>query len=338
MPLMVILPKLMQAGVSAAICGQIGDPATSKGPVERKVVRIVTPGTITDEALLDANRDNFLVAVNVVKERYVIACLDIGSGHFTLLEVEGIDALAAELRRFKKVETLVNNELENSEVDTVFDSPKRLRYRMHWEYDTDTVIRLLCEQLGVRDLSVFGCDHLNVALGAAGCILAYAKGTQRSALPQNSRLRAENRGDAVQIDAATRRNLELDINLAGGEDNTLYSVLNKTATPRGGRLLRRWLQRPLTQKSLLITRQQAIASQDYRFESVHLHLESIGDLERILGRVALRSARPRDLFKLCLSLSVNPTSQTSLAAHSQVSLIAQLAESMGTFPKTVSLL
>ena len=334
------LAKLMQAGVSVAICEQIGDPATSKGPVERKVVRIVTPGTITDEALLDASRDNFLVAVNVVKTRYGIACLDIGSGHFTVLEVAGVDALAAELQRLRPAETLVNNALENSGLSTLFEGIKGLRYRMPWEYDTDTAMRLLCEQLGTRDLSAFGCDHLTVALGSAGCLLAYARETQRSALPQICRLQAENRDDAVQIDAATRRNLELDINLAGGEENTLYSVLNKTATAMGGRLLRRWLQRPLTQKSTLIARQQAIASfiQDYGFEPVHQQLQSIGDLERILGRVALRSARPRDLSKLCLSLAVYPTLQTLLADHSQVSLVSQLVTSIGAFPKIVSLL
>ena len=334
------LAKLMQAGVSVAICEQIGDPATSKGPVERKVVRIVTPGTITDEALLDAHRDNLLVAINAVEQCYGIACLDIGSGHFTVLEVEGADGLAAELQRLKPAETLVNSQLENSELSALFDTIKGLRYRMPWEYDTDTATRLLCEQLGTRDLHAFDCAHLNVALGAAGCLLAYARETQRTELPQICRLHAENRDDAVQIDAATRRNLELDMNLVGSEENTLYSILNKTATAMGGRLLRRWLQRPLTKQSILIDRQQAIASliQDYRFESMHQQLSAIGDLERILGRVALRSARPRDLLKLHLSLAVYPALQTLLADHSQVSLMMQLAEDIDTFPEVVSLL
>ena len=334
------LAKLMQVGVSVAICEQIGDPATSKGPVERKVVRIVTPGTITDEALLDAHRDNLLVAINVVEQCYGIACLDIGSGHFTVLEVEGTDALAAELQRLTPVEILVNNQLENSQLSTRFEAVKGLRYRMPWEYDSDTATRLLCEQLGTRDLNAFGCEQLDVALGAAGCVLAYARETQRSSLPQICRLHAENRDDAVQIDAATRRNLELDLNLVGGEENTLYSILNKSATAMGSRLLRRWLHRPLTQQPTLIARQQAITSliQDYRFEPIHQQLKAIGDLERILGRVALRSARPRDLFRLCLSLAVYPSLQELLADHSQASLITQLAKVINTFPQVVSLL
>ena len=334
------LAKLMQAGVSVAICEQIGDPATSKGPVERKVVRIVTPGTITDEALLDANRDNLLVAINAIGQRYGIAYLDIGSGHFTILEVESADALAAELQRLKPAETLINNTLADTELSAVFDMAKGLRYREAWEYDIDTAIRLLCEQFGTCDLRAFDCDHLTVALGAAGCILSYAKETQRNSLPQICRLYAENRENTVQIDAATRRNLELDINLAGGEENTLYSVLNTTTTTMGSRLLRRWLHRPLTQKSVLIARQEAITHllQNYQFESIQDQLKKIGDLERILGRVALRSARPRDLYRLCLSVTVYPELQVLLAKYPQIVLIEDLAKTIGTFPEVVSLL
>ena len=334
------LAKLMQAGVSVAICEQIGDPATSKGPVERKVVRIVTPGTITDEALLDANRDNLLVAINAIGQRYGIAYLDIGSGHFTILEVESAGALAAELQRLKPAETLINNTLADTELSAVFDMAKGLRYREAWEYDIDTAIRLLCEQFGTCDLRAFDCDHLTVALGAAGCILSYAKETQRNSLPQICRLYAENRENTVQIDAATRRNLELDINLAGGEENTLYSVLNTTTTTMGSRLLRRWLHRPLTQKSVLIARQEAITHllQNYQFESIQDQLKKIGDLERILGRVALRSARPRDLYRLCLSVTVYPELQVLLAKYPQIVLIEDLAKTIGTFPEVVSLL
>jgi len=339
------LAKLVRAGQSVAICEQVGDPATSKGPVERKVMRIVTPGTVTDEALLDAGRDNLLVAVHTQTtttdednqaDIYGIACLDIGSGHFVVLEVSGEEALLAELQRLKPAELLINESLAPNEA---LLQRSGVRQRAPWEFDLDTAKRLLNDQFGTRDLTAFGCEHLDTAMGAAGCVLAYARETQRTELPHIVRIQLENREDAVLIDAATRRNLELDINLSGEEDHTLFAVLNTSATTMGSRLLRRWLNRPLTQKDNLIERQEAIASllQDYRFEPVHQSLKVIGDLERILGRIALRSARPRDLSRLCLSLAVYPQLQTLLQEH-QASRLQTLAQAIGTFPALVELL
>ncbi|MGH1439803.1 MAG: DNA mismatch repair protein MutS [Cellvibrionaceae bacterium] len=332
------LAKLVQAGQSVAICEQVGDPSTSKGPVERKVMRIVTPGTVTDEALVNAGRDNLLVAINhdAKDERFGIACLDVGSGRFYIIEVTGKEALAAELQRLNPAELLLSQILENHDISEQFAS---VRYRAEWEFELETAQRVLCEQFGTQNLQAFGCDDAPLGLGAAGCVLAYVKETQRTALPHINRIQQEDRDHAVTMDAATRRNLEIDINLTGGESNTLLQLLDKAATCMGSRLLCRWLNRPLRQKEILEARQQAIASllDNYRFELIKAPLKIIGDLERILGRVALRSARPRDLSRLCLSIAVYPQLQALLAEHASPRL-QQLAQSIGTFPATVELL
>jgi len=327
---------LTARGESVAICEQIGDPATSKGPVERKVMRIVTPGTVTDEALLNAHHDNLLVAITENNGLYGIASLDIGSGRFYILEVDSEEAVEAELQRLNPAELLINQQLEETAIGAQHNG---VRYRAPWEFDNDTAQRLLCDQFGTRDLIAFGCEDLLTAKGAAGCILSYAQETQRTSLPHICRIQRENRQDAVLMDAATRRNLELSINLSGGEENTLFSILNKTATTMGSRQLSRWINRPLTQQDILEQRQEAIANllKDYQFEPLFNTLKIIGDLERILGRIALRSARPRDLSRLCLSLAVYPELQTQLSQHSSV-LLQQLATNISTFPELVTLL
>jgi DNA mismatch repair protein MutS len=330
------LAKLVRLGESVAICEQIGDPATSKGPVERQVVRIVTPGTLTDEALLDERKDNLLVAVNHRGNTYGIAHLDIGSGRFQVLEVTGEDGLIAEIERLNPAELLIPEEWQGS---GQIAKRRGARQRPLWEYDADTAQQLLCRQFETKDLSGFGCDHLTVALTAAGCLLAYARETQRTALPHIRALKHENRVDTVTLDAATRRNLELDTTLSGDEDNTLLAILNRCATAMGSRLLRRWINRPLRNLETLQQRQEAIAAlkYNYRFETIHTSLKHIGDLERILGRVALRSARPRDLSRLLASLSVYPQLQRELS-DIKSQLISELSKEVNVFPEMVELL
>ncbi len=330
------LAKLVRLGVSAAICEQIGDPATSKGPVERKVVRIVTPGTVSDEALLDERRDNLLVAVHQNEEHFGIATLDIGSGRFQILEVEGEEALLSELQRLNPAELLVADDLAGL---PLFEGRKGLRRRQPWEFEYESAERLLTQQFGTQNLTGFGCDHLHLAIAAAGCLLAYGKETQRTALPHIRSLSYENRDDAVSLDAATRRNLELDVNLNGDDDHTLFSVLNKTATSMGSRLLRRWINRPLSNLNILLGRQEALAQlqQNYLFESLHSTLKQVGDMERILGRLALRSARPRDLSRLCSSLASYPALQSALKDN-DAHRLQELTRQIGTFPELVELL
>jgi DNA mismatch repair protein MutS len=330
------LAKLVKAGVSVAICEQIGDPATSKGPVERKVMRIVTPGTVSDEALLDSRRDNLLVALHQAGDTFGIASLDMASGRFLVLEVEGLDAALGELQRLSAVELLLSDHLTTA---ALIENRKGLRRRGPWEFELETAQRLLVQQFGTKDLAGFGCDHLKTALCAAGCLLSYARETQRTALPHVRSLAHENRDEAVIMDAATRRNLELDTNLNGGDEHTLFSVLNRAATSMGSRLLRRWLNRPLRDIGQLNLRQAAIATLqlNYAFEGINGVLKQVGDMERILGRLALRSTRPRDLSRLMMSLACYPELQTELAKQSSP-LLFQLAQQISTFPALVDLL
>ncbi|MBR9867489.1 MAG: DNA mismatch repair protein MutS [Oceanospirillales bacterium] len=330
------IAKIVRAGESVAICEQVGDPATSKGPVERKVMRIVTPGTLSDEALLDERRDSLLIAVNTDLQRYGIAIVDISTGRFSLLEITGEEALHGELERIKPAEILFN---DGHNLAQPLQSYKGLRPQAPWNFERETAERLLCQQFQTKDLTGFGCDHLPVALGAAGCLLQYAKDTQRTALPHIRRLILEQRDDSVILDAATRKNLEIDINLAGGRENTLASVIDKTATPMGSRMLRRWLNRPLRCRNTLQARQGALQwlISDYRFEQLSPPLKQIGDIERVLARVALRSARPRDLERLKNAFQVLPEVQDHLAA-TQPALLKTLAETAGAFPDLCDLL
>jgi len=330
------LAKLVRAGVSVAICEQIGDPNNSKGPVERKVVRVVTPGTVSDEALMDAARDNLLVAMHQSGDTFGLASLDIASGRFLVLEVQGLDAALGELQRLQPAEFLISEDVNTPEL---VEQRPGLRRRAPWEFDLEQARRLLTRQFGTQNLAGFGCDHLDTALAAAGCLLNYAQETQRTALPHVRSLNHENRDQAVVMDAATRRNLELDTNLAGGDENTLLSVVNRCATAMGSRLLRRWLNRPIRDLAQLQARQETIAelTDSLGFEPTHQLLKQVGDMERILGRLALRSARPRDLARLLASLASYPELQTKLA-RTQSPHMARLAENMGEFPELVALL
>lgn len=329
------LAKLVRQGISVAICEQIGDPATSKGPVERKVVRVVTPGTVSDEALLESGRDNLLVALATAANEFGIAALDMGSGRFTVLEVASEQAMLAELERLQPAELLLPETFSLPPLSSV----RSLRKRPAWEFDCDTGRRLLTGHFGTKDLVGFGCDHMVAGIAAAAALYNYAKETQRTNLTHLSAPVIEHLDDTVAMDSATRKNLELDVNLLGQEDNTLYAVLNTTTTAMGSRLLRRWLHRPLRNLGALHARQDAIAAllENYAFESCRKLLKQIGDMERILGRVALRSARPRDLSRLGASLAVLPQLQPLLTQIDTPHIVA-LAQAASQYPELVDLL
>ncbi len=324
------IAKIVRAGQSVAIAEQIGDPATSKGPVERKVVRVVTPGTLTEESLLDEAQDNLLLALTRNGERFGIAHLDLSCGRFNIAEVDGLEALHGELARLRPAEILYN---EEDGLDAELSASCGARRQPPWNFELETARRLLTQQFQTRDLSGFGCEGLDTALRAAGCLLSYARETQRTSLPHIRSLQVEEKNDSVAMDSATRRNLEIDQNLLGGSDNTLFAVLNKTATPMGGRLLRRWLNRPLRQIATLRQRQFSIRCliDDYRYEALTPVLKQIGDVERILSRIALRSARPRDMERLKRSLSALPDLQQQLQSM-ESPLLLQLAVSIAEFP------
>ncbi len=330
------LGKLVKQGISVAICEQVGDPETSKGPVERKVMRVLTPGTLTDEALLDDRSDSLLAAINNRDNQFGIATLDMSSGRFQLLQLDSEDELHSELQRLNPVEVLINEDLLALDF---LDTRPGLRRRPPWEFEIDSAERLLNKQFGTKDLSGFGCDHLPIGISAAGCLLQYAIDTQRNNLPHIRSISAENREDSVAMDAASRRNLELDINLSGSQDNTLFEVLDSTATSMASRLMRRWLNRPLQDLAVLEARQQSIAAmqQNYLYENLNSQLKQVGDMERILTRVALRSARPRDLTRLLDSLAALPQIASQLQT-AELGHLQKLAEGAKPLPHLVELL
>ncbi len=332
------LAKLVKLGESVVICEQVGDPATSKGPVDRQVARIITPGTVSDEALLQDKFDNILAALHAEQDQYGIATLDIASGRFHVLQVKGKEALLGELERIKPAELLINEALEQEHQD-LLKKFSGIRRRPIWDFEFDTAVRLLTQQLKTQDLSGYGCLDFPIALSAAGCLLQYAKETQRSALPHIQSLRAERYEDGIILDAATRRNLELVVNLKGTEENTLASVFDKTATAMGSRLLRRWINRPLRDQQVLLGRQQAISSllALHRQTDIYEVLRGIGDIERILARVALKTARPRDLAQLRDALGVLPELQV-LLKDIDSPLLKTLSQNIIEFPNLHQLL
>ena len=326
------LARLVKAGESVAICEQFGDPATSKGPVERKVVRIVTPGTLYDEALLDARRDNLLVAVQPLGTCWGLAWLELSSGRFSVLEVEGESEMLAELQRLDPAELLVPESLS---LPPTLEGRRGLRRQSDWLFDHDGATRTLCDQFQCQDLRGFGCAHLEAAITAAGVLIEYARDTQRSRLPHVTALGVESRDDAVVIDAASRRNLEIDTNLGGTADNTLASVLDTSATAMGSRLLKRWLNRPLRDRTLVQNRQAAVALllDQEAFAALRDLLKAIGDVERILARVALYSARPRDLARLRDALLALPALQQELSTFSDGTALDDLQHHIRPYPE-----
>ena len=299
------LAKLVRKGESVAICEQIGDPAASKGPVERRVTRIVTPGTLTDEALLNETRDNLVAAICGGGERTGLAWLDLSAGRFRLTEVDSEDELVGELERLRPAEIIVDEERPRP---AFLRDSVRATGRPPWHFDRDSATRLLCAQFGTRDLAGFDCEALPLGIAAAGALLQYVSDTQKAALPHIQAIAVERTSDAVIMDAATRRNLELEDSLSGHRDRTLAGVLDRCRSPMGSRLLRRWIQRPLRDTELLRARYQAVGSLiDTRLTpELQDALRGVGDIERILSRVALRTARPRDLRQLQNALARIP--------------------------------
>lgn len=329
------LARLLKAGVSVAICEQIGDPATSKGPVERKVVRVLTPGTLTDDALLDKQRDNLLLAISSAKSGFGLAAADLSSGRFWVTEVADETALQAELARLKPAEILADEQLRPQ----LSQYEKQWRLVPEWHFDRDAARRRLCEHFATSDLKGFGCDDLTLAIQAAGCLLNYAQQTQQSALPQLRTLSVEQISDFIRIDPQSRRNLELESNLAGGREHTLLAVIDKTVTPMGGRLLKRWLLQPSRQRKILQNRQQAIAALlDHQLmPALQEILKPLGDIERINTRMALRTARPRDFTQLRLMLRSLPDLHQQLAVF-DAGLLKQIDRQLGNFTEIRDLL
>ena len=328
------LAKLIAMGESVAICEQIGDPALSKGPVERKVVRIVTPGTVSDELLLEDRKDNLLAAIWQEKSGYGFATLDISSGRFNVFECDSADTMQAELQRTSPVEILYPEDFQSM---SLIENRSGLRRRPLWDFDLSTAKQQLSLQFATKDLIGFGVEKADKALKAAGCLLQYVKDTQKTSLPHIRSITKQSQDKFVILDAATRRNLEITENLAGGTDNTVAAILDKTQTAMGSRMLKRWLHTPIRDRLILSQRQNSIEELQEHYLVIQPLLKQIGDIERILARLALRSARPRDFARLRDSYNYLPQLQFELNALNDPYLQA-LCHTIGTFDEIANLL
>jgi len=331
------LAKLVRKSESVAICEQIGDPATSKGPVERKVVRVVTPGTLTDEALLQDRSENLLCCIYRQKSRWGLAALEISSGRFSLSELDSDDLLNGEIVRLQPAEILYCEEqapvLESALLQQAHAMPP-------WYFELDSATRLLCQQYRVRDLQGFGIAEAGLAISAAGCLLQYVNDTLKTEVHHLQPLRYETVSDLLLIDANSRRNLELTRSInEQSPQNSLLSIIDYCSTAMGHRELTRWMQKPLRDQALVRQRHHAVACllDNHEYESLGELLDQIGDIERILARVALLSARPRDLSTLSTTLQLLPGLQQQLAGLDSP-LLQQLAQQVDTHPDVVALL
>ncbi|OIQ99522.1 DNA mismatch repair protein MutS [mine drainage metagenome] len=342
------LARLVKMGESIAICEQIGDPATSKGPVERKVVRIVTPGTVTDSALLEEKRDNLLLALHQRNGKLGLAWMNLASGQFFVCETS-TDNLVAELERLQPSEILHAEQLQASDTPPSQPSPDGRRSERslslwgraregvgtsaafkalpEWHFDLETSRRGLCQQFATIDLAGFGCDDFTVGVEAAGALLGYAKLTQGQAINHIRSVQVYSADRYVRMDAATRRNLEITQTLRGEPAPTLLSLLDTCATNMGSRLLANWLHHPLRDRAVLSARLEAVEQLGALFHMAHDQLKPSVDVERITARIALRSARPRDLSGLRDTLLTLPQLHAALA-KSDAPLIQQLANAL----------
>ena len=309
------LAKLVRKGQSVAICEQRGEPGKTKGPMDREVVRIVTPGTLTDEALLEERRDTLLASVCGQDGRYGLAWLDLSAGRFSVMELANLTALEAEVERLRPAEILAPDGAQPA-LTHASGEDRPWRARAPWHFEIDSATRALTEQFRTRDLAGFGCADKPLAIAAAGALLAYVRETQKSALPHLLSITTEERDAALIMDPATRRNLELDESITGADEFTLAGVFDRTTTAMGGRLLRRWLHRPLRDRDILRARYHAVATliDHDQHAAIAEGLAAVGDLERVLARIALRSARPRDLVQLRAALGALPSLRRILVA------------------------
>lgn len=333
------LAKLTKQGEAVAICEQVGEVppkgSANKGPVERAVTRILTPGTLTDAALLDETQDNALLGICFDDGLVGLARLNLASGEFVLSEV-AIGHLAQELERINPAEIVCADDVTHEAIARHKACKKHIA---PWQFDFESATSTLTKQLNTRDLNGFGCAELTAAVSAAGALLEYVKHTQRTALPHITALSVEQTSQYIQLDAATRRNLEIDTTLRGEASPTLYSLLNTTKTAMGARLLRHWLHHPLRDRSLVAIRHEAVAEliQTDKYADLHQLLKQIADIERITARVALKTARPRDLSALRDSLNQLPALQVTLLG-SESGLLKMLAISLQATPEAVHLL
>lgn len=336
------IARLIRLGETVIICEQIGDPATSKGPVERKVTRIITPGTLTDEAFLDEAQDNLIVCIHKFKNIYGIASLEFSTGRFVTNQTADENIIHAELARLKPVELLLSEGMQltfNKDVHTC-----SIKFLAKDEFDHKATYAALKQQFRVNNLISFGIENMHVAIAAAGSLLNYVITTQRGCVPHIQSILIETPNDTINFDPNTRKNLELVSNLQGNNQYTLFNIINYTVTAMGSRLLKRWLGRPIREHNELRMRHLAVTAlkkQQNYFDTAKI-LKDIGDIERIVSRVALLSARPRDLLRLRVSLQQLPLLKTLLQSYNTqddtLTLLNSLSNDLHLMPDVCNLL
>ena len=322
------LARLVKMGKSVAVCEQVGEVGAGKGPVERKVVRIVTPGTLTDAAFLEDKETNRIAAVNADKKHIAIAWASLQSGEFKT-KLTTADKLADELARLQAAEILLP---EGKSLPNGFQTASANITRLNsWQFAADAGAKLLTEYFGCQDLHGFGLDgkEHEAAVGAAGALLNYIRLTQ-NLMPQHlDGISLETDSQYIGMDAATRRNLEITQTLSGKKSPTLFSILDGCATHMGSRLLALWLHHPLRSRAHIRARQEAVAALGSQYETLQGRLKNIADIERIAARIAVGNARPRDLAAL----------RDSLFALSEIELSAEVSSLLETlkavFPETL---
>ena len=322
------LAKLVKLGESVAVCEQVGDVATAKGPVDRQVTRIVTPGTLTDPELLDEKSDNVLLALCADRSTVGLAWLSLAGGTLRVAEVAP-QALANELRRIAPAEILASEGVEIPGF-TVTRVPQ-------WHFDVASGKDTLLAQLGAASLAGFGCEDMTLAVGACGALLDYARRTQGRAPSHITSVSAERASEFVRLDAATRRNLELTETFRGEPSPTLFSLLDECASGMGSRLLRHWLHHPLRDQAAVVARHEAVAALDAPADAARAVLRKFADVERITSRIALANARPRDLSALRDSLALLGELRASIAGAT-APLLDELAGGLETPQECLDLL
>ncbi len=331
------LARLVKKGETVVICEQIGE-VTGKGPVERGVVRIITPGTLTDDALLGAHQTSNLVALCVHQQQIGIALLDLSAGLFKVQQIDyDLSQLAIELARLMPSEIVIDENLQDQalieHLKQQLDVP--ISKRPNVDFNQNNAQKTLCDQFAVSTLSGFGIDHLPLAKAAAAALIHYAKETQKTALPHIRTIQLEQSSDFIALDPVTRRNLEL-IEPLFEHGTSLFQLINDCQTAMGGRLLSRTLMQPLRDTAILDERLDATQAllEGFHESPVRLVLKEISDIERVLSRIALGSARPRDLVQLrqaCAQIPFLRHALQPLLSQQNSKLLQQLNEELGDF-------
>jgi len=330
------LARLIKLGESVVICEQIGDPALCKGPVERKVVRIITPGTITEDVLLNERVSNILLSICKTRQHIGLASVELSSGQISLLEIEHTDSLEDIIEQYQPAEILVGESFDQKISN---DQNRTVTKRPDWYFNQATAEALIKEQYKVKDLNGFGCHNMDACVSALGCLIQYLNDTQKINLPHLQSPKINLADDIVQIDAVSRRNLELETGLTEGKSHTLLSVIDTTSTVMGSRLLRRWIQQPIRNHDTLKLRYDAVEKLlNNRIHSdFHESMRGICDIERIMSRIALGSARPRDLLQLRDSLAMLPDIKKELDKIDSPKL-KTLSQDINLFPELLEIL